>query len=127
MCSWKYGQSYADFICILQVENVARILLTNLEGGFHASPCDSKELLEFQRLNEEKEDIQVVRGGCQKIVSILDLEPGDIVRSSLGGQVPADGIMVERRCLSIKSEKTGEHDPEVFLTSASSQLFVATD
>jgi hypothetical protein len=26
-------------------------------------------------------------------------------------QVPADGIMVERRCLSIKSEKTGEHDP----------------
>jgi hypothetical protein len=96
MCSWKYGQSYADFICILQVENVARILLTNLEGGFHASPCDSKELLEFQRLNEEKEDIQVVRGGCQKIVSILDLEPGDIVRSSLGGQVsPFATILLE--------------------------------
>ncbi|CAM6022925.1 unnamed protein product [Sphagnum balticum] len=96
------------------VESVARTLLTNLEGGFHASLCDPKQLLQFQRLNEEKEDIQlaVVRGGCQKVVSIFDLVPGDILPSSLGGQVPADGIMVEGRSLSIKeSEKTGEHDP----------------
>lgn len=112
MCSWKYGQSYAHLVCILQVENVARTLLTNLEGGFHASPCDSKQLLQFRRLNEEKEDIQVVRGGCEKIVSIFDLIPGDIVPSSLGGQVPADGLMVEGRSLSIEeSEETGEHDP----------------
>ncbi len=40
--------------------------------------------------------MQVVRGGCQKIVSILDLEPGDIVRSSLGGQVsPFATILLE--------------------------------
>jgi hypothetical protein len=48
----------------------------------------------------EKESLvdamQVVRGGCQKIVSILDLEPGDIVRSSLGGQVsPFATILLE--------------------------------
>lgn len=43
---------------------------------------------------------------------MCDLVPGDIVPSSLGGQVPAGGIMVEERCLSInESLKTGEHDP----------------
>jgi hypothetical protein len=59
MCSWKYGRSYAHLVSILQVENVARTLFTNLEGGFHASPCDFKQLLQFLRLNEEKEDIQL--------------------------------------------------------------------
>ncbi|CAM6074916.1 unnamed protein product [Sphagnum tenellum] len=80
------------------VENVARTLFTNLEGGFHASPCDFKQLLQFLRLNEEKEDIQleVVRGGCQKVVSICDLVPGDIVPSSLGGRVgPFATILLE--------------------------------
>jgi len=43
---------------------------------------------------------------------VCDLVPGDIVPSSLGGRVPAGGIMVEERCLSInESLKTGEHEP----------------
>jgi Ca2+-transporting ATPase len=56
--------------------------------------------------------MQVVRGGRRKIVSIFDLVAGDIVPLSLGGQVPADGIMVEGHSLSIdESAMTGESDP----------------
>ncbi|CAK9225427.1 unnamed protein product [Sphagnum troendelagicum] len=75
---------------------------------------DYKQSLQFRRLNEEKGDIQlaVVRGGRRKIVSIFDLVAGDIVPLSLGGQVPADGIMVEGHSLSIdESAMTGESDP----------------
>ncbi|KAH8960841.1 hypothetical protein BDL97_05G018100 [Sphagnum fallax] len=75
---------------------------------------DYKQSLQFQSLNDQKENIQlsVVRGGERKTVSIHDLVVGDIVPLSIGGQVPADGLLVEGHSLSIdESTMTGESHP----------------
>jgi P-type E1-E2 ATPase len=73
--------------------------------------------LQFRSLNDQKENIQlsVVRGGERKTVSIYDLVVGDIVPLSIGGQVPADGLLVEGHSLSIdESTMTGESHPVSF-------------
>ena len=75
---------------------------------------DYKQGLQFQNLNEEKENIQlpVVRGGREQTVSIFELVAGDIVPLSIGGQVPADGVLVEGHSLAIdESAMTGESLP----------------
>lgn len=75
---------------------------------------DYKQGLQFQNLNEEKENIQlpVLRGGRKQMVSIFELVVGDIVPLSIGGQVPADGVLVEGHSLAIdESAMTGESLP----------------
>ena len=75
---------------------------------------DYKQGLNFRNLNKEKENIQlsVLRAGQRQTVSIFDLVVGDIVPLSIGGQVPADGILVEGYSLSIdESTMTGESLP----------------
>lgn len=75
---------------------------------------DYKQGLNFQNLNAEKENIQleVLRAGRRQTVSIFDLVVGDIVPLSIGGQVPADGVLVEGHSLSIdESTMTGESLP----------------
>ncbi|CAM6053706.1 unnamed protein product [Sphagnum tenellum] len=75
---------------------------------------DYRQSLQFRGLNDEKENIQlwVVRGREQKTVSIFDLVVGDIVPLSIGGQVPADGLLVQGYSLSInESAMTGESEP----------------
>ncbi|KAG0588518.1 hypothetical protein KC19_2G249200 [Ceratodon purpureus] len=75
---------------------------------------DYKQGLNFQNLNDEKENIQleVLRAGRRQTVSIFNLVVGDIVPLSIGGQVPADGVLVEGHSLSIdESTMTGESLP----------------
>ncbi|KAG0598160.1 hypothetical protein M758_12G051300 [Ceratodon purpureus] len=75
---------------------------------------DYKQSLNFQNLNAEKENIklEVLRAGRRQTVSIFDLVVGDIVPLSIGGQVPADGVLVEGHSLSIdESTMTGESLP----------------
>ncbi|AQK45926.1 Calcium-transporting ATPase 9 plasma membrane-type [Zea mays] len=72
---------------------------------------DYKQSLQFQNLNEEKQNIrlEVVRGGRRITVSIYDLVVGDVVPLKIGDQVPTDGILISGHSLSIdESSMTGE-------------------
>ncbi|KAF7078504.1 hypothetical protein CFC21_082928 [Triticum aestivum] len=72
---------------------------------------DYKQSLQFQHLNEEKQNIQVevIRGGRRIQVSIFDIVVGDVVALKIGDQVPADGILISGHSLAIdESSMTGE-------------------
>ncbi|PUZ48775.1 hypothetical protein GQ55_7G273800 [Panicum hallii var. hallii] len=78
---------------------------------FVTAISDYKQSLQFQNLNEEKQNIrlEVVRGGRRIMVSIYDLVVGDVVPLKIGDQVPADGILINGHSLSIdESSMTGE-------------------
>ncbi|CAA2987917.1 calcium-transporting ATPase 10, plasma membrane-type [Olea europaea subsp. europaea] len=72
---------------------------------------DYRQSLQFQNLNEEKQNIhmEVIRGGRRVNISIFDIAIGDVVPLKIGDQVPADGIVVSSHSLSIdESSMTGE-------------------
>ncbi|CAH1432570.1 unnamed protein product [Lactuca virosa] len=72
---------------------------------------DYKQSLQFQNLNEEKQNIQleVVRGGRRVEISIFDIVVGDVITLKIGDQVPADGVLISGHSLSIdESSMTGE-------------------
>ncbi|GFP89170.1 calcium-transporting ATPase 8 plasma membrane-type [Phtheirospermum japonicum] len=87
---------------------------------------DYKQSLQFQNLNEEKQNIQmeVIRSGRRIKVSIFDLVVGDVLPLKIGDQVnrkiiptlrgkghlvPADGLVISGHSLSIdESSMTGE-------------------
>lgn len=72
---------------------------------------DYKQSLQFQHLNEEKQNIQVevIRGGRRIQVSIFDIVVGDVVALKIGDQVPADGVLISGHSLAIdESSMTGE-------------------
>ncbi|EPS66449.1 hypothetical protein M569_08327, partial [Genlisea aurea] len=72
---------------------------------------DYKQSLQFQNLNEEKQNIrmEVVRCGRRIKISIFEIVVGDIVPLKIGDQVPADGLVVSGHSLAIdESSMTGE-------------------
>ncbi|XP_071724410.1 calcium-transporting ATPase 10, plasma membrane-type-like isoform X2 [Rutidosis leptorrhynchoides] len=72
---------------------------------------DYKQSLQFQNLNEEKQNIQleVVRGGRRVKISIFDIVVGDVIPLKIGDQVPADGVLISGHSLCIdESSMTGE-------------------
>jgi len=72
---------------------------------------DYKQSLQFQNLNEEKQNIQleVVRGGRRVEISIFDIVVGDVITLKIGDQVPADGVLISGHSLAIdESSMTGE-------------------
>ncbi|XP_051150223.1 calcium-transporting ATPase 10, plasma membrane-type [Andrographis paniculata] len=72
---------------------------------------DYKQSLQFQNLNEEKQNIQmeVVRNGRRIKISIFEIVVGDVVPLKIGDQVPADGLVISGHSLSIdESSMTGE-------------------
>lgn len=78
---------------------------------FVTAVSDYKQSLQFQHLNEEKQNIQVevIRGGRRIQVSIFDIVVGDVVALKIGDQVPADGILISGHSLAIdESSMTGE-------------------
>ncbi|WVZ65438.1 hypothetical protein U9M48_014801 [Paspalum notatum var. saurae] len=78
---------------------------------FVTATSDYKQSLQFQHLNEEKQNIQVevIRGGKRIGASIFDLVVGDVVPLKIGDQVPADGILISGHSLAIdESSMTGE-------------------
>ncbi|KAH7306631.1 hypothetical protein KP509_22G023000 [Ceratopteris richardii] len=78
------------------------------------SVSDYKQSLQFTALNEEKKNIQVevIRGGRRKEISIFHIVVGDIVLVKIGDQVPADGLLIDGHCLYVnQSSLTGESEP----------------
>ncbi|KAF5804821.1 putative P-type Ca(2+) transporter [Helianthus annuus] len=72
---------------------------------------DYKQSLQFQNLDEEKQNIQleVVRGGRRVKISIFDIVVGDVIPLKIGDQVPADGVLISGQSLAIdESSMTGE-------------------
>ncbi|KAJ3676858.1 hypothetical protein LUZ60_002582 [Juncus effusus] len=72
---------------------------------------DYRQSLQFQHLNEEKQNIhlEVIRGGRRIEISIFDIVVGDVIPLKIGDQVPADGIFISGHSLSIdESSMTGE-------------------
>ncbi|KAL2553919.1 Calcium-transporting ATPase 10 [Forsythia ovata] len=72
---------------------------------------DYRQSLQFQNLNEEKQNIhmEVIRGGRRVNVSIFDMVVGDVVPLKIGDQVPADGILITGHSLALdESSMTGE-------------------
>ncbi|KAK9097470.1 hypothetical protein Sjap_022967 [Stephania japonica] len=72
---------------------------------------DYRQSLQFQNLNEEKQNIhlEVVRDGKRVEVSIFELVVGDVVPLKIGDQVPADGVLIVGHSLAIdESSMTGE-------------------
>ncbi|VFQ77402.1 unnamed protein product [Cuscuta campestris] len=72
---------------------------------------DYKQSLQFQSLNDVKQNIQleVIRGGRRIPISIFEIVVGDIVPLKIGDQVPADGLVLNGHSLGIdESSMTGE-------------------
>ncbi|KAF9675091.1 hypothetical protein SADUNF_Sadunf10G0195300 [Salix dunnii] len=72
---------------------------------------DYRQSLQFQNLNQEKQNIQleVMRGGRIMKISIFDIVVGDVVPLKIGDQVPADGLLITGHSLAIdESSMTGE-------------------
>ncbi|KAK9059536.1 hypothetical protein SSX86_020240 [Deinandra increscens subsp. villosa] len=72
---------------------------------------DYKQSLQFQNLNEEKQNIQleVVRGGRRVKVSIFDIVVGDVIPLKIGDQVPAGGVLISSYFVAVdESRMTGE-------------------
>ncbi|KAM6561882.1 hypothetical protein CsatB_021880 [Cannabis sativa] len=78
---------------------------------FVTAVSDYRQSLQFQNLNEEKQNIQleVMRGGRMVKISIFDIVVGDVIPLKIGDQVPADGILITGHSLAIdESSMTGE-------------------
>ncbi|THF99873.1 hypothetical protein TEA_021103 [Camellia sinensis var. sinensis] len=87
---------------------MSRSIIHNYDG---ISVSDYKQSLQFQNLNEEKQNIhlEVIRGGRRLEISIFDIVVGDVVPLEIGDQVPADGILIFGHSLAIdESSMTGE-------------------
>ncbi|KAM7473532.1 hypothetical protein LguiB_020775 [Lonicera macranthoides] len=72
---------------------------------------DYKQSLQFQSLNEEKQNIhmEIIRGGRRVQVSIFDIVVGDVIPLKIGDQVPADGVVISGHSLALdESSMTGE-------------------
>ncbi|KAK4483758.1 hypothetical protein RD792_010960 [Penstemon davidsonii] len=72
---------------------------------------DYKQSLQFQNLNEEKQNIQmeVIRSGRRIKVSIFEIVVGDVIPLKIGDQVPADGLVISGQSLALdESSMTGE-------------------
>ncbi|XP_015696709.1 calcium-transporting ATPase 5, plasma membrane-type-like isoform X2 [Oryza brachyantha] len=78
---------------------------------FVTATSDYRQSLQFDHLNEEKQNIQVeiIRGGKRIGTSIFSLVVGDVVPLKIGDQVPADGVLISGHSLAIdESSMTGE-------------------
>ncbi|KAL9250498.1 Calcium-transporting ATPase 10, plasma membrane-type-like protein [Drosera capensis] len=72
---------------------------------------DYKQSLQFQSLNEEKQNIhlEVFRGGRRIEMSIFEIVVGDVIPLKIGDQVPAEGVLLSGQSLAIdESSMTGE-------------------
>lgn len=71
---------------------------------------DYQKELQFHRLNQKREDreIVVVRDDKECLISIHDLLVGDLVSLQTGDVIPADCILVKGECEADESSITGE-------------------
>ncbi|KAK4258021.1 hypothetical protein QN277_007533 [Acacia crassicarpa] len=78
-----------------------------------SSISNFRQSRQFDKLSQVSNNIQVdvVRSGRRKNVSIYDIVVGDVVWLKIGDQVPADGLFLEGHSLQVdESSMTGESD-----------------
>ncbi|XP_031112702.1 putative calcium-transporting ATPase 13, plasma membrane-type [Ipomoea triloba] len=74
---------------------------------------DFRQSRQFEKLSKISSNIQVevVRSGRRKYISIFEVVVGDLVWLKTGDQIPADGLLVEGHSLQVdESSMTGESD-----------------
>nr|GMD70001.1 putative calcium-transporting ATPase 13, plasma membrane-type [Ipomoea batatas] len=74
---------------------------------------DFRQSRQFEKLSKISSNIQVeaVRGGRRKYISIFEVVVGDLIWLKTGDQIPADGLLVEGHSLQVdESSMTGESD-----------------
>ncbi|KAJ6737405.1 CALCIUM-TRANSPORTING ATPASE [Salix viminalis] len=73
----------------------------------------SKQSKQFEKLSDERNNInvQVVRDGRHRHISIFDVVVGDVVSLKIGDQIPADGMFLNGYSLKVdESSMSGESD-----------------
>ncbi|KAG5244973.1 calcium-transporting ATPase 12, plasma membrane-type [Salix suchowensis] len=73
----------------------------------------SKQSKQFEKLSDERNNInvQVVRDGRHRHISIFDVVVGDVVSLKIGDQIPADGMFLNGNSLKVdESSMSGESD-----------------
>eukprot|EP00735_Rhodelphis_limneticus_P008892 TRINITY_DN2361_c0_g1::TRINITY_DN2361_c0_g1_i1::g.20875::m.20875 TRINITY_DN2361_c0_g1::TRINITY_DN2361_c0_g1_i1::g.20875 ORF type:complete len:1035 (-),score=144.87,sp/P54678/ATC1_DICDI/46.38/0.0,E1-E2_ATPase/PF00122.15/1.1e-64,Cation_ATPase_C/PF00689.16/2.6e+03,Cation_ATPase_C/PF00689.16/3e+02,Cation_ATPase_C/PF00689.16/7.1e-43,Hydrolase/PF00702.21/4.4e+03,Hydrolase/PF00702.21/7.3e-27,Hydrolase_like2/PF13246.1/2.8e-18,Hydrolase_like2/PF13246.1/1.2e+04,HAD/PF12710.2/2.9e-14,Cation_ATPase_N/PF0069 len=89
------------------------ILIAILIVGLVTAGNDYQKERQFRALNAEKNNrkVKVIRASKQEIISIYDINVGDIVQLDTGDQVPADGLFVNGYNMTVdESVMTGESD-----------------
>lgn len=74
---------------------------------------DYQKERQFVKLNKKKEDrdVNVIRGGKTREISVFDLLVGDVVHLEPGDMIPVDGIFIEGHNVKCdESQTTGESD-----------------
>nr|GMD65532.1 putative calcium-transporting ATPase 13, plasma membrane-type [Ipomoea batatas] len=74
---------------------------------------DFRQSRQFEKLSKISSNIQVevVRSGRRKYISIFEVVVGDLIWLKTGDQIPADGLLVEGHSLQVdESSMTGESD-----------------
>ncbi|GLU07606.1 hypothetical protein SLE2022_245590 [Rubroshorea leprosula] len=72
-----------------------------------------RQEVQFDKLSKISDNIEVdvVRDGCRRPISIFDLVVGDVVHLKIGDQIPADGLFLTGHSLQVdESSVTGESD-----------------
>ncbi|KAL5702173.1 P-type Ca(2+) transporter [Ranunculus cassubicifolius] len=79
-----------------------------------SSVSNFRQSRQFEKLSSISGNIQVdvMRGGRRRLISIFDIIVGDVVCLKIGDQIPADGLFLGGHSLQIdESSMTGESEP----------------
>lgn len=87
-------------------------VVLNTALGFYQEQKSQKSMMALRSLITSM--AKVIRDGEQKIIDVRNLVPGDLVVLTIGVKIPADGILVESKDLTIdEAILTGESMPVV--------------
>ncbi|KAG2184768.1 hypothetical protein INT43_000681 [Umbelopsis isabellina] len=103
------GNPEPDVHWVEGVAIIVAIVIVVMAGSVN----DFQKEKQFRKLNAKKEDrdVKVSRSGQQGMISIRDLQVGDVLHVEPGEIIPADGIFIEGHNLKCdESTATGETD-----------------
>jgi Cu+-exporting ATPase len=122
--SYRFFETSAVLICFVLLGKwiQAMAVCRTSEALTHLMKLQAKTALLVlpDKKNTEKWD-PLVDSYKEKVVSINDIHPGDIVKVLKGASIPADGILIHGECCVDESMITGESIP-VLKTSRSQVL-----
>ncbi|GAB5586217.1 plasma membrane calcium [Umbelopsis nana] len=104
-----YGNPQPDVKWVEGVAIIVAIVLVVTVGSVN----DFQKEKQFRKLNAKKEDrdVRVTRSAQQAMISIRDLQVGDILHLEPGEIIPADGIFIDGHNVKCdESTATGETD-----------------
>lgn len=109
------------------VEGVA-IIIAILVVVIVGSLNDYQKERQFVKLNKKKEDrdVNVIRSGKTREISVFDILVGDVVHLEPGDMIPVDGIFIEGHNVKCdESQTTGESD--LIRKTAADTVFAAIE